>query len=150
MLIAMLCETYKKIRYDKNVKASALDLVWVRLDPLFFHLTLQLQKTLNLCNHIHDAEQESYPKKTLQQKRCFIVLVCKPLLVLPLEGRKLLKNSVPLAKLPLVKHFAFAFMHLSILKTSNCKEFVICFVENCFTAFSFLKKKMWGERTCFL
>lgn len=83
----------KKIRYDKNVKASALDLVWVRLDPLFFRLTLQLQKTLHLCNHIHDAEQESYWKKTLQQKRCFIVLVCKPLLVLPLEGRKLLKNS---------------------------------------------------------
>lgn len=41
-----------------------------------------------------------------------------------------------LAKLPLVKQFAFAFMHLAILKTSNCKEFVICFVENCFTAFS--------------
>lgn len=60
MLIAILCETYKKIRYDKNVKASALDLVWVRLDPLFFRLTLQLQKTLHLCNHIHDAEQESY------------------------------------------------------------------------------------------
>lgn len=53
-----------------------------------------------------------------------------------------------LAKLPLVKHFAF--MHLAILKTSNCKEFIICFVENCFTAFSFLKKKMRGERTCFL
>lgn len=55
-----------------------------------------------------------------------------------------------LAKLPLVKHFAFAFMHRAILKTSNCKEFVIWFVENCFTAFSFLKKRMWGERTCFL